>query len=526
MAVAAGRRRRLSAPPNGDPLDQQLTRERAESVAGRHRQIILTFANKVRLDFAMTWVHHVRQLGLANWLVGATDPQALRRLHAGGVPCFSMRTALPTGEWDWGSRSFKALGQHKVELIYQAISWGLELVITDVDALVLRDPFPFVSRWPDAGFLTTTDHLSNATSSAGGLEAHGAAGAAFNIGYMLWRPSGLPLATKWRQRLREDPGGRWDQGEFNTLARPRRAPAGAPQLSDPRLFRCSHGVVGGILPVGSFAGGHSHFVSQFARRDGTRPYSVHTTFQYGGASGKRHRLREAMLWHDGDSYYNPPGGMLMYTPSLPPLRPAATPAAHVALMTLQLRQIRAALVVAHALGRRLILPPLTCALDKYWAPLSPAGVIPGAPAWILPIHNCPLDHLLNPAELKPSTEPTLREWSLLLNPRTPPSVRASVRLAAFNASAGAADVARLRGMASVAVLNITNLPQLAEAIWAARSAGVGSRPAPTDAPRLALLDAEGWRTFRARFDRLQGGWCCAPHGGQPRAAGFHLLNAD
>jgi len=67
-------------------------------------------------------------------------------------------------------------------------------------------------------------------------------------------------------------------------------------LSDPRLFMCAHGVVGGVLPVGEFAGGHAHFVSQFARRSGVEPFSVHTTFQYGGAPGKRHRLREAMLW--------------------------------------------------------------------------------------------------------------------------------------------------------------------------------------------------------------------------------------
>jgi len=26
------------------------------------------------------------------------------------------------------------------------------------------------------------------------------------------------------------------------------------------------------------------------------PFSLHTTFQYEGAPGKRHRLREAMLW--------------------------------------------------------------------------------------------------------------------------------------------------------------------------------------------------------------------------------------
>lgn len=37
------------------------------------------------------------------------------------------------------------------------------------------------------------------------------------------------------------------------------------------------------------------------------PYAVHTTFQYGGTEGKRHRLREAMLFIDPPDYYNPPG---------------------------------------------------------------------------------------------------------------------------------------------------------------------------------------------------------------------------
>ena len=31
---------------------------------------------------------------------------------------------------------------------------------------------------------------------------------------------------------------------------------------------------------------------------------VHTTFQYGGAQGKRHRLRESMIWEDSSEYYS------------------------------------------------------------------------------------------------------------------------------------------------------------------------------------------------------------------------------
>ena len=47
---------------------------------------------------AITWAAHVRELGLSNWLVGATDQRTLRSLRRAGVPCFGMKTALPEGE--------------------------------------------------------------------------------------------------------------------------------------------------------------------------------------------------------------------------------------------------------------------------------------------------------------------------------------------------------------------------------------------------------------------------------------------
>lgn len=68
-----------------------------------------------------------------------------------------------------------------------------------------------------------------------------------------------------------------------------------------------------MLPLALFCGGHNYFVAQMPQRRGVTPYSVHTTFQYGGAEGKRHRLREAAMWEDELSYYDPPGGMLRST---------------------------------------------------------------------------------------------------------------------------------------------------------------------------------------------------------------------
>ena len=43
---------------------------------------------------------------------------------------------------------------------------------------------------------------------------------------------------------------------------------------------------------------------------------VHTTFQYGGAQGKRHRLRESMMWEDEPDYYAAEN-FLVYEPDIP-----------------------------------------------------------------------------------------------------------------------------------------------------------------------------------------------------------------
>lgn len=141
IAVAAHRRLARA------DVDFSEARVRSQAQLG---QILLSFVNRVRLDFAHTWVAHVRRLGIRNYLVGATDAEALKGLLRADVQCFSMATNLPQGEWPWGSPSFKSLGPHKIELIYKTISWGLEVLITDIDALVLREPFAYMARWPDA----------------------------------------------------------------------------------------------------------------------------------------------------------------------------------------------------------------------------------------------------------------------------------------------------------------------------------------------------------------------------------------
>ena len=58
-----------------------------------------------------------------------------------------------------------------------------------------------------------------------------------------------------------------------------------------------------------------------------------------------------------------------------------------------------ALGLAAALGRTLILPPVTCGYDKAWYALDKSGAFGGAPSWVVPIRNCPLDHYIESGEL-------------------------------------------------------------------------------------------------------------------------------
>lgn len=60
----------------------------------------------------------------------------------------------------------------------------------------------------------------------------------------------------------------------------------------------------GILPVSLFCSGHTMFVQRLGHRLGMEPYAVHATFQFSGTPGKRHRMREFMLYDDTPDYYD------------------------------------------------------------------------------------------------------------------------------------------------------------------------------------------------------------------------------
>jgi len=287
---------------------------------------------------------------------------------------------------------------------------------------------------PEAQILVTSDHLMSTTARDDQLETpERAVASAWNIGYMYIRHDVLHAMLHWQSECMEHPT-LWDQNLFKDVLkigglrfRPNQV------LADKRLFLGYNSTITiGILPVSTFCSGHTYFVQRMPQRRGFEPYSVHTTFQYSGAVGKTHRLREAMLWEDEPEYYTPQRGLLHYTPSVRRelIKPAGVMdvASHFELVHHQLVQLRAAFLLARKLDRILILPTIVCGLDRFWAPHN--GTIPGSDT-TLPIDPCPADHVVDLENIARQHRGTIdgifREYSFLDNKRTPASVTRSVR---------------------------------------------------------------------------------------------------
>ncbi|KAI4327901.1 hypothetical protein L6164_020310 [Bauhinia variegata] len=408
--------------------DFRLTKELVEQRV-KDNIIIVTFGNFAFMDFILTWVKHLTDLGVSNLLVGAMDTKLLEALYWKGVPVFDMGSHMSTVDVGWGSPTFHKMGREKILLIDSVLPYGYELLMCDTDMVWLKNPLPYLARYPEADILTSSDQVIP-TVIDDSLESWQEVTGAYNIGIFHWRPteSSKKLAKEWKEMLLADDK-IWDQNGFNELVHRHLGPSVDEESG---LFYAYDGNLKlGILPASIFCSGHTYFVQAMYQQFGLGPYAVHTTFQYAGTEGKRHRLREAKLFHDPPEYYNPPGGFLSFKPSIPKsllLSGKHTVESHFSLVNYQIKQVRTALAIASLLNRTLVMPPLWCRLDRLWFPHP--GVLEGS--MTRQPFLCPLDHVfevnvmlqdLPEEEFGPKID--IREYSLLDNPSTPSEVKKS-----------------------------------------------------------------------------------------------------
>lgn len=294
-------------PPAGSQLPPRdafaLTKEMIEFRAKKN-VIAVTFANFAFMDFVLNWVRHLTDVEVTNILVGAMDTKILEALFWKGVPVFDMRSGMETVDVGWGTPKFHKMGREKVILINAFLAEGYEILMCDTDVVFLQDPFPYFERFPDADILTSSDEVVNSVDDDR-LEFYGQSWGAYNIGIFFWRPTTIAkeLAKEWLQLLLSDDK-IWDQNGFNDLARN----VTGPSVGHDSLFWAYRGNLKmGILPVSLFCSGHTYFIQELYKKLDLVPYAVHTTFQFGGTEGKRHRLREAKLFHDPPEYFDTPG---------------------------------------------------------------------------------------------------------------------------------------------------------------------------------------------------------------------------
>ncbi|GFR51919.1 hypothetical protein Agub_g14403 [Astrephomene gubernaculifera] len=416
-----------------NPDDYPLTRERVQPLL-QDGLIMITWANHHYLDFAKSWVYNLRKSGVTGYMVGAMDDDMLREMVALDFHTWRMNTGITKKDLGWGSQNFHLMGRFKIKLIRDVLSLDVSVVVSDIDTAWVKNPIPFFHRYPEADILTSTDQLAP-TVSDDSLERFPHAGSAFNIGIMLFRPNSKAFVDEWVKAL-DDPK-MWDQTAFNDLARKGHTVSEAPK----NLWKGYEGkLTVGVLPCALFASGHTFFVQRKYSELGLEPYVAHATFQYSGTPGKRHRFREAMLFDDPPEYYDDAKGFVTIDMDIPQAlldaagRPLQGPMTadklgdHFALVHHQLLRLRGAIAVALVTGRVLVLPPIWCQLDKYWAPLYD-GNIPGS-HWRKPF-ICPADHVLDleggwhPHRPEFGKHLAYREYSFFNNPRMSKAVNES-----------------------------------------------------------------------------------------------------
>ncbi|XP_057415528.1 arabinosyltransferase XEG113-like isoform X2 [Lotus japonicus] len=492
----------------------QLTKELVQQRV-KDNVVIVTFGNFAFMDFILNWVKQLTDLGMSNLLVGAMDTKLLEALYWKGVPVFDMGSHMSAVDVGWGSPTFHKMGREKVILIDSILPFGYELLMCDTDMVWLKNPLPYLARYPGADILTSSDQVIP-TVVDDSLEIWQEVSGALNIGIFHWRPTeaAKKLAKQWKEMLLADDK-IWDQNGFNDIVHRQLGPS----VDDDRglVFAFDGNLKMGILPASIFCSGHTYFVQAMYQQLRLEPYAVHTTFQYGGTEGKRHRLREAILFHDPPEYYNPPGGFLSFKPYIPKslmLNGEHSVESHFTLVNHQIKQIRTALAIASLLNRTLVMPPLWCRIDRLW--YGHPGILEGS--MTRQPFLCPLDHVfevnvmlkkLPEEDFGPEID--IREYSILDNPSVPSEVKKSwlnVQLCKEGTQdCDASNDTTLGGLLKFP--KHSNEETFMKVFSSFKDVKVIKFSSVLDA-FTGFADKEREERFRNRVKRYVGIWCCVP----------------
>ena len=463
------------------------------SLYAQNGTLVVTLINQRLSVLAVNWARQLATIGLRG-TIGVTsrlDQQAEQDvLHAGaGIFCTTsaeMRIQPQAGRW--------------AELV-ALLRTGFDILLSDVDVGWARNPLPYIhavlhahpqasilfsSNLGDGNFSTTPLHGANAE----GLELEDPdayrlginLGDGFNVGILFVNQRSAHRAfsarlermfARWVELLSARSDGQlrmasFDQGIINrwlhSVMRPRSSDANLIDLalndeSSPGREPTEPPLAIGCLPALQFSTAHIHFAWRAVRaRHAPPPFAIHATCTLGRALVRKiWVLREAGVWHDPPSYQRRPDERFLRLETI-----NTTGAVGFELISKQLQQVAAALHLARALNRSLILPHLVCGTIARSHPCRAGAHLWKGQRPPLPLPEyCPLHYWV---------EPVLAEQSPV--PIRPPSFLAADTMAGMMSKLGTEEVYSQGGeslhalqkswlrFSHVRVLSVRNLPPL------------------------------------------------------------------
>ena len=140
----------------GTALDQKTLLQHAEATH-MGRTVIISFLTKEYLSVGWTWIEAMKCIGLSNFIIVAGDAETSQALKGQGVTC--IEAALDIGDADpcWispGGFTPKGLGLCvlKFPVVLKLLREGFDVVLSDVDAIWLRNPLPVITATVDMAF--------------------------------------------------------------------------------------------------------------------------------------------------------------------------------------------------------------------------------------------------------------------------------------------------------------------------------------------------------------------------------------
>ena len=407
-----------------------LSREVVDAVADEDHAVMIAFSNYLFRDLALNLYLGAEEAGVDNMLVCAFDNKLEEYLVDQGVPVALLDAEVVFAESDdLRSATFKQLNRLKYAVIAQIVKWGYTVLASDVDVVVMRNPFPWLKlHGVHTDMMLSVDRIhTTSIDTAPDLETQEYVHF-YCIGIMYIRPTPASknFLTAWVDAMHEDKD-LLDQNALMALFREDHKPS----RTWSRLSHVFHNTLRvADLPAYTFCNGHVFYTQRLPQRMGYFPFMAHSTFQFGRLEGKINAMRTHHLFHDPPSYYS--GKFLSFDLDLDPdmlvyehVPHKGVPHKHIALGKAQNKQIFTALAIARALGRTLIMPRVWCLCDLYWWFLGDGCTLSGTKPIGFPT-ACPLDHILNPHHLL-SDEFGLdfRESTFLDNPKVPARVLTS-----------------------------------------------------------------------------------------------------